>query len=480
MSVRVAPRCVGQLNIQAVVLVLSPHTTITFLASTFPSSHTSLGDLAAQLSLPDPFSSPSPSSLLPAGSETRSRVVPCAWSLSLPHLGPLPALRILSPPVALVGEHSPAVVSILNAGRELRGGIMEFAVKLGAGLTAMDLGLSVRNEGRLSSLPLDGQGRISLPTVPAGGGSYLVHTWIRATRACKVTLTALLLCPSPIPCSVDLVFEEPFEYRCELSSEAGVHTLTPPRLDISESGVTPVTVGQQLLLSTLVRGAQQADLELCSAQLLINHEAGLASLADLSSQLLKWPAPLGCGDAHSLLFLTLPSRSSDQSVSMGQLKLLWRRQTSSSPGGGAEGRQRQPSLAIALAAAESDGPRPDPMVTTLLDLPKVSIGESLLTVRTIGPAALTAGIAFTYSLQIRNYSHHEVQLSVALEDSPGFVLSGERMQLITVAARESSTAIWLLVAHTAGTLALPTVRVLAPRLGSSLYTQGTQIHVLPF
>jgi hypothetical protein len=39
-------------------------------------------------------------------------------------------------------------------------------------------------------------------------------------------------------------------------------------------------------------------------------------------------------------------------------------------------------------------------VTTILELPKVCVGDSLLTARTIGPAQVTAGIAFTYSLQV--------------------------------------------------------------------------------
>ena len=129
---------------------------------------------------------------------------------------------------------------------------------------------------------------------------------------------------------------------------------------------------------------------------------------------------------------------------------------------------------------------------SLLELPLVTVGDSLLTVRTVAPAQVTAGIAFTYSLQvwkmcggsaggggripprsspfvceldshtlfngelfgfpleiplriyrsttpllpalalplqIQNFSHHVVELAVSLQESHGFVLSGERTQV---------------------------------------------------
>lgn len=45
-------------------------------------------------------------------------------------------------------------------------------------------------------------------------------------------------------------------------------------------------------------------------------------------------------------------------------------------------------------------PCPDPWVTTVLELPRVTVGESLLTARTLGPSQVTAGMPFTYSLQV--------------------------------------------------------------------------------
>ena len=37
----------------------------------------------------------------------------------------------------------------------------------------------------------------------------------------------------------------------------------------------------------------------------------------------------------------------------------------------------------------------------MLELPRVMVGGGLLTVRTVVPPQVTAGIAFTYSLQVR-------------------------------------------------------------------------------
>ncbi len=44
----------------------------------------------------------------------------------------------------------------------------------------------------------------------------------------------------------------------------------------------------------------------------------------------------------------------------------------------------------------------------------------------------------------------------------------------------STTISWLLVAHTAGQLLLPSVRLALPRLNATLTTQPTHVHVLPF
>lgn len=64
----------------------------------------------------------------------------------------------------------------------------------------------------------------------------------------------------------------------------------------------------------------------------------------------------------------------------------------------------------------------------MLELPRVMVGGGLLTVRTVVPPQVTAGIAFTYSLQVQNLSQ-PVDLAVTLQDSPGFVLSGDRTQV---------------------------------------------------
>ena len=89
-----------------------------------------------------------------------------SWGLILPHLGPMPTLRVTSPAAlspdassssssgssppalvsALVSEHVPTWFHVDNPGRRLEGAVMEFAVKLGPGLGPQDVTLTVDDE----------------------------------------------------------------------------------------------------------------------------------------------------------------------------------------------------------------------------------------------------------------------------------------------------------------------------------------------
>ena len=54
------------------------------------------------------------------------------------------------------------------------------------------------------------------------------------------------------------------------------------------------------------------------------------------------------------------------------------------------------------------------------------------------------------------------------------------LQAVSVGPRDSAPCMWLLVAHTAGHLLLPTARLAAPRINCSLATQAQHINVAPF
>jgi hypothetical protein len=72
----------------------------------------------------------------------------------------------------------------------------------------------------------------------------------------------------------------------------------------------------------------------------------------------------------------------------------------------------------------------------------------------------------------------EVQLSV--HEAQGFVFSGAKQQVLSLAARSTQNIAWTLVAHASGQLQLPAVRVSCPRLCCSAVTQGCDIHVMAF
>ena len=69
---------------------------------------------------------------------------------------------------------------------------------------------------------------------------------------------------------------------------------------------------------------------------------------------------------------------------------------------------------------------------------------------------------------------------VSLTDSPSFACAGERSPSLTVPPRERASVSWQLTAPAAGHLALPAVRLLAPRHNCALTTQSPHVYVAPF
>ena len=117
--------------------------------SSAPSSApASLGGLHAMLGLPPPFCGV-------GGVRAEG-----SWRLRLPHLGKMPRVTAAAGSTtgstgskggsisgsALVSEHSPVSFVVENPGLALRGAVMEFAVKLGPGLTPADVTLTVDDE----------------------------------------------------------------------------------------------------------------------------------------------------------------------------------------------------------------------------------------------------------------------------------------------------------------------------------------------
>ena len=173
-------RCAGRLHVKRVTLFLSDLASVTFRAPSSgqvggpvpPSSGTtaatigstsgsadsnssapssapaSLGGLHAMLGLPPPFCGV-------GGVRAEG-----SWRLRLPHLGKMPRVTAAAGSTtgstgskggsisgsALVSEHSPVSFVVENPGLALRGAVMEFAVKLGPGLTPADVTLTVDDE----------------------------------------------------------------------------------------------------------------------------------------------------------------------------------------------------------------------------------------------------------------------------------------------------------------------------------------------
>jgi hypothetical protein len=216
----------------------------------------------------------------------------------------------------------------------------------------------------------------------------------------------------------------------------------------------------------LVRALQEAPLALLEARLDAGSpESGLQLVNRLADQLPPGPAPAGGGSAHVFLLHLLSTRLLPAPAApMGRLVLKWRRQQ--------EQQEQQ---------QQQKGPQEPPAeVETALDLPRVTVAEAALSARVAGPPSVTAGIAFPLQLRLSNATGAAADVSLVVQDAPGFVFSGDKAQTLLVPPRGESRVVWHLVAHATGELPLPSVRVSAPRLGASVLTQGAMVQVMPF
>eukprot|EP00798_Chlamydomonas_sp_ICE-L_P013773 gene13773-19681_t len=194
-------------------------------------------------------------------------------------------------------------------------------------------------------------------------------------------------------------------------SEAGMHTLNPqPPLSSPDStSLTPLTLGQPIMVHTSIKVLQMGLLELCDAKLIPNEEAGLMLVGDMTSQLCGWPLPMRCNDTLTLLLPMCPTKALEEAASLGRLRLTWRR------------------------------------------------------IRPVGEPTVLEAVS-----EVQNYSGGAMEVCVTLLESKGFVLSGERAQSNSLGPRDSCTFMWLLVAHAAGHLLLPGIKVVATDQNCSL------------
>lgn len=128
-------------------------------------------------------------------------------------------------------------------------------------------------------------------------------------------------------------------------------------------------------------------------------------LNKLSDQLACRPLAASLGSVHCLLLQLVPTAKSSDPVSMGRLQLKWKRRheaTAVASSGNAGGTATSAATAAAAAAGNGlvIGAAPPDEVTTSLDLPHVVVQDSLLSVRVMAPDRATAGIAFSFTLQV--------------------------------------------------------------------------------
>ncbi|WIA11906.1 hypothetical protein OEZ85_011990 [Tetradesmus obliquus] len=246
----------------------------------------------------------------------------------------------------------------------------------------------------------------------------------------------------------------------------------------------PLEVGQVVFAQVLVRALHAVELQLLDAQLELQQEAGLQLLNKLSDQLAGRPLAAAQGSVHCLLLQLVPMANTSSPVSMGRLTLRWKRQQPAAVAQSSSSTSTSSSVsagpAAAAAAELAVGAAPPDEVTTSLELPRVLVQDSLLSAKVVSPHRATAGIAFPFTVQLRNLTSKPQELLVSVQEAPSFVFSGSKQQAVTLMPKDSSSLSWTLVAHVSGQLPLPAVRVSSVRFSSQVVTQSAHVHVMPF
>jgi hypothetical protein len=128
-------------------------------------------------------------------------------------------------------------------------------------------------------------------------------------------------------------------------------------------------------------------------------------LNKLSDQLAGRPLPTSQGSVHCLLLQLVPMTNTPGPVCMGRLQLRWKRRQPAAvatTGSSSSTSAAEPGLAAAAAAAAelAVGAAPPDEVTTSLELPRVVVQDSLVSVKVVSPHRATAGIAFPFTVQV--------------------------------------------------------------------------------
>jgi hypothetical protein len=130
----------------------------------------------------------------------------------------------------------------------------------------------------------------------------------------------------------------------------------------------------------------------------------LQLLNKLSDQLAGRPLPTSPGSVHCLLLQLVPMTNTAGPVSMGRLQLRWKRPQPAAVAAPSSSSSKSAAAAAAgpaAAAAElAVGAAPPDEVTTSLELPRVVVQDSLVSVKVVSPHRATAGIAFPFTVQV--------------------------------------------------------------------------------
>lgn len=421
----------------------------------------SLRNLHAVAHLPPPN--------LPAG------VLPGRYATSLTHVGPPPTLHLAAPrSPCLVGENV-ALRGTLTAAAGLQGGQVEVALQLTGAITLLDCTATLEVGGRRAAVDQNGLIKLYLPMLPASGSAAL-HLQLQTRAPGRVTATFTALSPAAVECIQELTFKSPFECNCRFTSEPNSHILPFPLHATSTTspaaGPAALVVGQPVILTVAVKALQPANLQLLDVQLVPNAASGLQLMCDLSHQLPPTPVPVSSGSDLQFMLHMMPTRLV-QSASAGKLLLKWRRAPLPAASAASDGASRQQQQ----HQQQQEGGVEEQSVGTLLDLASVTVQDAILAIKTLSPPQASAGVAFAYLLHVQNSSGDPQDLTVSLTDTNGFLVSGERQQVLNIGSQDKGMTTWQLVAPAPGHYRMPVVRVSCAKLNCTALTNSTHVFV---
>ena len=178
------------------------------------------------------------------------------------------------------------------------------------------------------------------------------------------------------------------------------------------------------------------------------------------------------GDVHSMIF-RVEQKDKLPRPCTSSLVLQWRR------------KERMPLQQISSSLLEEGKAREviengeTSTAETACRLHDLVTQKPLLSVCCQPPSVVETGVAFAYSVSVRNETTLPEEFEITMSESPGCLFCGDRTQQLMIAPLGQRQLKWECITYASGNVKVPKIMISAPRLQCFVEAGGMEIFVRP-